>query len=902
MASKALKGLTIEIGGDTSELNKELDKVDKRSRNLSSELGQINKLLKLDPKNTELLAQKQKVLAEAISNTEDRLTTLKEAEERAQEQFANGEISEEQYRALQREIIATERKLDGYKKAAKETADAVRDMGKDTDKAGDEIEDTGDEAKKSGKKVDDFADSADKAEESSGGLGETLANVAKAGLAAVGAAVGAAITGLIAAAESTREYRAEMGKLDTAFETAGHSSEAATATYKSLQGVLGETDQAVEAANHLAKLTDNEQDLEKWTDICTGVYGTFGASLPIEGLTEAANETAKTGALTGSLADALNWAGVSEEEFQENLDKCTTEQERQALITETLNGLYSDAAEKYRETNAEIIRANQANEEWQQSLAGVGGAIEPVITDVKLLGASLLSDLVPGVQQVSDAFRGILGGEEGAAADLGAALSDLITQLLDKIAEMAPTLVDVAMSLIGTLVTTLISKIPELVETGIQLILSVIVGIAEALPQVATALAEMIPRLVSVIQESLPQLLDAVILLVESLVAAIDQILPPLIEALPVIIMAVVTAILDALPELLDAIISLVMMLTEYLPDIVSAILPLIPQIISAVCASLAENIPTILTAILDLVILLATEVLPQIVGEIVKMIPIIVKSIVAGLGRILASIGRWFLSLFAKLGEWLGSVISQVGEWAGEMVGKAVELGRNFINSIITFVQQLPSKIWTWLSSAVSKVVQFGSNAVTKAKTAAKNILDAVVNGIKELPAKVLSVGSDLVSGLWNGINDKLQWLKNKIKSFTDSVLSGIKEFFGVNSPSKETAWIGEMLNQGLARGILDNLRTPVNAMRALTAEMLGEAEGLNGMTLERNITHNFAGNAEAMQSQATLLGKLDSILAAIENGQVLLLDGKALVGGTAKQMDSQLGMLRVLSARGAR
>jgi len=130
-----------------------------------------------------------------------------------------------------------------------------------------------------------------------------------------------------------------------------------------LQGILGETDQAVEAANHLAKLANNEEELSNWTNIATGVYATFGASLPIENLTEAANETAKVGTLTGGLADALNWAGVNEEAFQAQLDACSNEQERQTLIMETLNGLYSDAADKYRETNAEVIRANQANEE-----------------------------------------------------------------------------------------------------------------------------------------------------------------------------------------------------------------------------------------------------------------------------------------------------------------------------------------------------------------------------------------------------------------------------------------------------------------------------------------------------------------------------------------------------------
>jgi phage-related minor tail protein len=288
VASNTIKGLTVEIGGDTTKLGKAIKDVEAKSRSLSKELGDINKLLKLDPGNTELLAQKQKVLGDAAEAAAKKLETLKTAEKQVQEQFERGEVSEEQLRALQREIVATENKMKGYQKAAQQTAKQVEELGDGADDAGDDLQETGDEAKKAAKKVDDFADSAKDADKSSGGLGKTLASAAKAGLAAVGAACTAAITGLVAAAESTREYRTEMGKLDTAFTTAGHSSEAATQTYETLQGVLGETDQAVEASNHLAKLCDNEDQLAKMTNAATGIYATFGASLPIESLTEAA--------------------------------------------------------------------------------------------------------------------------------------------------------------------------------------------------------------------------------------------------------------------------------------------------------------------------------------------------------------------------------------------------------------------------------------------------------------------------------------------------------------------------------------------------------------------------------------------------------------------------------------
>lgn len=113
------------------------------------------------------------------------------------------------------------------------------------------------------------------------------------GLKTAGLAAGAAIGGIAAGffalgGEETQSFIEDMGKLETAFTTSGFSAKAGKDTYQELVGILGETDQAVEAANHLAKLTDNEKDLQKWTDICTGVYATFGDSLPIEGLTEAA--------------------------------------------------------------------------------------------------------------------------------------------------------------------------------------------------------------------------------------------------------------------------------------------------------------------------------------------------------------------------------------------------------------------------------------------------------------------------------------------------------------------------------------------------------------------------------------------------------------------------------------
>jgi phage-related protein len=225
-------------------------------------------------------------------------------------------------------------------------------------------------------------------------IGGVAAGIGKAVVTA-GVAIGGA---WLAAIEGSREYRTEMGKLDAAFVSNGHSSEAAKQTYSDLNAVLGDGGQAVEAAQHLAKLTDNEKDLQTWTDICTGVYATFGESLPIEGLTEAANETAKTGILTGGLTDALNWAGISEEKFQEKLDACSNEQERQKLIMDTLNGTYSKASDQYKKTNKDVMDAQKAQEKLTDAFASLGAVGEPILTAIKEKVAEMVSAAVPHIE------------------------------------------------------------------------------------------------------------------------------------------------------------------------------------------------------------------------------------------------------------------------------------------------------------------------------------------------------------------------------------------------------------------------------------------------------------------------------------------------------------------------
>ena len=731
-----IKGLIVEIGGDTTKLGKALEDVNKKSRDLSSELGQVNRLLKMDPGNADLLAQKQDILAEAVANTAKKLDTLKEAERQVQQQFERGEVSAEQVRALQREIEATAQKLSGYENAVRETAEEVENLG----------------------------EKSRAAKNASEGLGDTLDNIANTGLATLGGLVTAAAGALTAAAESTREYRTEMAKLDTAFEDNGHSAEAARGAYRELQGILGETEQAVEATNHLAKLTDNEKDLATWTgDILPGVFATFGASLPIEGLTEAANETAKVGKVTGPLADALNWAGVSEDAFNESLEKCNTEQERQALIMDTLAGLYGEASESYKETNADVIAANQANEAWTASLAEVGAAVEPVLTKVKEIGAELLSKLVPVIQT-------LLNNLPAVAVALGGIAAALVSY---KVAAIAATAAEKGMTL----------------------------------AQYAAATAQ--------------------------------KVLNAALNANPIgLVILAITALVTAFVYLWNN--------CEEFREF---------------WINLWEKIKT--TALK--------------VADALKQLP-------------------------SKIYNAISGAIDRVKTWGTNLVNQAKSAASNLLTKVTTTLRELPGKIWSAISGAVQRVAKWGSDMVSKAKSGMANVVSSVVSTLKSLPSKVLSIGKDLVTGLWNGVNNKLKWLKDKISGFASSVLGSIKDFFGVHSPSTETAWVGEMLDRGLAKGVADNADMPIDAMADVTGGVLRAAQTFDGLAMERRLQHRtVATQAAAASAGAGMLDKLDRILAAIERGQVIAIDGKQLIGATADGYDSKLGQRRALVARGA-
>lgn len=458
---------------------------------------------------------------------------------------------------------------------------------------------------------DEANKSISETEKKSKGVASTLGNgiktAAKWGTAMVGGAV-AGVGALSSVAESTREYRTEMGKLDTAFTTNKFSAADAKQTYSDLYAVVGDSGQATEAANHLSLLCNSTKDLQSWTEICTGVYGQFGDSLPIEGLTEAANETAKVGQVTGPLADALNWMSVSEDAFNEKLAKCSSEQERQQLITSTLTSLYSDASAQYKETNGDVMESNRAHQQLSDTMAQIGAVAEPVLNSIIGLGGKLLEQLSPLIESVAEKLAPVLINicEEVAPiiVSMLEQIMPLIEELLPFIAQLMEQLAPIIVQLVEALLPVLVQVIKQLLppfmeilnalmpllDTIFQLIQPFIDLILQLIEPFAALISTAIAPLIVKLAELLNNLLQPLIPVFNEIAGILSETLQPVFEALaPVfdLLTDALSPLFELLSMLLNAILPALTPVIEILADVFSNVLGLAIKEISGAIESL---------------------------------------------------------------------------------------------------------------------------------------------------------------------------------------------------------------------------------------------------------------------------------------------------------------------------
>ena len=725
---------------------------------------------KLKQLNTVLDAEKRKL---AALEDQHRLVVQEQGENSRGAQELAIKIANQQavVNRTAREIRTYSDRLDELENSSDDTSDALKDMDTAAKQAGKSVESAGDSAKNSG---DGFTV-----------LKGAMANLVSQGINSIISGIGNLATSFFNLAESTRETRTNMAKLETGFTTAGLSAEDASATYQEFYGILGDEGQATEASAHLAQLANNQEDLQKWTTIATGVYATFGDSLPIEGLTEAANETAKTGALTGGLADALNWAGVNEEDFQSKLDACSSEQERQALITNTLNGLYSDASNAYKELNGDVIEAQKASARYSQALADIGASAEPLNTAFRSMAAGLLEEMAPAIDEVAKGFSGMLNMEEGASKqfekgiqELSATVTDslgkvltmiihtgslMLPKIIEAILGMLPELATTIVTVVNTLANKMLEMAPTFIKTIATIISDVAKSITDRLPLLVSAVVEVVPQIINSLMRAIPQLLNAAIKLLMAIVEAIPTIITNLLSELPKIITTIIDTLLNAIPRLLDAAEDLLMAIVEAIPSIILQLTSTLPSIITTIINAVVSAVPQLLSAAITLFMAII-EAIPTIINALIINLPHIINTIIT------AVIDALPLLLNAAI-KLLMAIVDAIPTIVTSLTSRLPAIITTILNAVLNAVPQLLDAAITLLSALLEAIPTIVERLIEELPLIIQTIVDVVVGAVPQL----LDAAIELLMAVVDAIPDIVNALINNLPKIINTIIDAV-------------------------------------------------------------------------------------------------------------------------------
>lgn len=401
-----VKGITIEINGDTTGLSKSLSGINKEINSTKSELKDIERLLKLDPSNVELLEQKQKNLAKQIDLTSQKLKALKEAEKQVQQQFEKGDISEQQYNALKREIIATETSLNKLEDTAEKTSKAIKETAKEGTKGFTELQ----------KKAEKVGETLSKIGDKATAAGEKMSGVSKA---AAGVLAGAA-----ALVTTTADDSAGFAKLETNAKNAGVEMTYLEEAMRRLYAVTQETDSNIEGLSNLMQAGYTDTGLLQAVDLLSGAVIKFPDTLKIESLADSLQETLETRKATGQFAELLDRLGVGADKFNEKLAKTGSEAARMDLALQTLSQAGLAAVnEQYFEANETLTTMLMGQSDLNKSMVELGDALRPLAAELLPMLVEMIKMVVGFITSMDTGTLKIIVG----VVALVAALAPLLT-------------------------------------------------------------------------------------------------------------------------------------------------------------------------------------------------------------------------------------------------------------------------------------------------------------------------------------------------------------------------------------------------------------------------------------------------------------------------------------------
>jgi hypothetical protein len=536
-----IKGITVEIGGDTQGLSKALKDVNSTTFSLQRELKDVQRLLKFDPTNTELLAQQQQILGQQVESTEEKLHRLRIAEAQVQAQFERGDIGADQYRAFQRELQSTEGFLTNLRRRIDDLDDSNA-----PEQAADEI--------------DKIEREAGQATEALKKMGRAMGTAGK-GLAAGAAAGAAGIGGLVV---GTQDLNKDLAKLRFNAFNEGFDVSKVEEGFKKIAAVSQETDSAVETLGQLMQTGFDQEQLSQAIDHVNGAAIKFADTLNTEGIADGIQETFATGKAVGMFGELLERSGVNLDTFNAGLATATANGTQTDFMLQTMADLgLAGAAEGFNKMNAELVAQQEAQINLQMALAELGILLTPLATIVTNLLTKIAEWSIENINLVSS-FDSIAAG----------------------IVALLPTLFGSGLQMITTIVQAIVENLPLIISTGMQILMQLITGIIQMLPQLIAQIQQLLPMVMLILQQNLPLIISAGVQLLIALINGIIQMLPQLIDMALQLIVLVSTELLKHLPQIIDAgvklIIALVKGLIKALPDIDQALETIILAIVDA--------------------------------------------------------------------------------------------------------------------------------------------------------------------------------------------------------------------------------------------------------------------------------------------------------------------------------
>jgi len=733
--AKGIKGITIEIGGNTAPLDKALKDVNKTTRDLQSELRAVDKALKFDPGNLTLVSQKQKILKEEIAATKEKLDILKEAQKQVNEQFKRGEISAEQYRAFQRELESTKAKLASLKEEQKSVSvigTAFENVKIKVVEVTSKLEPLANGLKNVGKAAAQITDAGIKTVAGAVNIAEkglkvytgavTAAGTALAGLTVkAGAAADdintlAATTGL--STEQIQKFQYASDLIDVSLETMAGSMSRMIRNMGTAQRGTGDAAKAFQALG--VSITDSNGELRDSETVFNEV---------ISALSAMENETQRD-------AYAMQIFGRSARELNplieggvEVLKQLGDEASKAGLI------LSQEALDHLNAFNdsIDILKANagQATNVLAGTFAGgfkqitdligamipqITGSIAQIFSGENMAAAQqkLTNDLInSGNQIIANVAAQLPKFLEGFNAIIISMVTAISAVLPGAINTILPTLINGFVNLINGILPQVPILLPVIIDAAVTLFMGLLDGLNQIIPQLMAMLPDLIHKISDTLVQNLPLIIQAGIQILISLIEGITNTIPQLIDAVIALIPVIVEAITENLPKLIEAGIQLIVAIAEGLPKAIPAIMQALPEIINAIVTGL-------------------TSVNWLQVG--IDIIKGIAKGLIDGIKNInFKSIGQSLLNGFKNV---LG--IHSPSKLFSDIVGKnlALGIGEGFVDSMKAVSVEMAKAIPDTFASPVIKpnISMGSSNPIMSAISAAQEF---VINNYTILDGK---------------------------------------------------------------------------------------------------------------------------------------------------------------------